>query len=58
MPVLRDFKIKIERDEVLKQQTGRTPTRELLDNADWAVQRALELAEPAIAYATYRSEGV
>lgn len=58
MPVLRDFQISIPHEEVLKRQTKGDPPATLLEIADWAVARAQELVEPAIAYAVYESEGV
>jgi len=58
MPVLRGFPITIERDEVVRRQSLKDPKPAVLAVADWAVQRALELAEPQVAYAVYASEGV
>jgi len=58
MPVLRDFKITIDRNEVLKRQTKGQPNDNLNSIADWAIERAQELIKPAVAYAVYDSEGV
>lgn len=58
MPVLRGFSIHIDRAEVLRRQTKGEPTPALLATADWAMQRALALVEPALAYSILRSEGV
>ncbi len=58
MPVLRDFPIKISREEVLRRQSLRDPKPAVVEIADWAIERALELAEPQVAYSVFKSEGV
>jgi len=58
MPVLRDFPIRIDRDEILRRQSLKDPKPAVLAVADWAIERAMELAEPQVAYAVYKSEGV
>ena len=58
MPVLRDFAITIDRNEVLRRQSRGDPSPALLSAADWAIQRAQELVQPAVAYTVLESEGV
>jgi hypothetical protein len=58
MPVIRDIQVHIARDEVLRRQTRKEPSALMLSLADWAIERAGELLEPAAAYAVFESEGV
>jgi hypothetical protein len=58
MPVLRGFPIKIEMEEVLRRQSLRDPKPAVVATAQWAIARALELAEPQVAYTVLKSEGV
>lgn len=58
MPVIRDIPITIDRDEVLKRQTKGEPSPLILELTDWAIARALELIEPAVAYEVLDSAGV
>jgi len=58
MPVLRDFPITIARDDILRRQSLKDPRPSIVAMADWAIERALELVEPQVAYAVYQSEGV
>jgi len=58
MPVLRGFQISIPSNEVLKRQSKGEPSPDLADAAEWAVQRAYELIEPAAAYSVLQSAGV
>lgn len=58
MPVIRDMPVVVSIEEVLRRQTNGKPSEAVLATAQWAIDRATELIEPASAYAVLVSEGV
>jgi hypothetical protein len=58
MPVLRDFNIEIDPAEIIQRQSSGEPKPALIEATGWAIERALELVEPQVAYNILKSEGV
>ena len=58
MPVIRGLQIRIDPKEVLRRQARENPPPAVLEATQWAIARAYELVEPALAYNVLESKGV
>jgi hypothetical protein len=58
MPVIRDIQVRIDPKEVLRRQARENPPPAVLEATQWAIARAYELIEPALAYNVLESKGV
>ncbi len=58
MPVVRDIKVRISPKDVLRRQARENPPPAVLEATQWAVARAYELIQPALAYNVLESKGV
>lgn len=58
MPVVRDINVRIDPKEVLRRQARENPPPAVLEATQWAVARAYELIQPALAYNVLESKGV
>ncbi|MGQ9516897.1 MAG: hypothetical protein ACUVWB_01210 [Anaerolineae bacterium] len=58
MPVIRSLQIRIDPKEVLRRQARENPPPAILEATQWAIARAHELIEPALAYNALECRGV